>query len=177
MHLEIESTRRSRISSTVLGILLAGGFLAGGVFVTIRSGFTPALIALVFPIGIGIVAIVWLGRPAWIKVSETEVSFVPPVGSPKVFPKDSIKKIVRVFGGRGSSTLQFRNTGNHTVLKIEQEFAKEDVERVAAALAAKLLWDTRGVDLVPADPADWKAAAEASGMDADEIAEIAKHVR
>ena len=161
----------------VVGALLAGGFLVGGVYASVETGFSPALIGLVFPIGIGVVAILWLGRPAWIKVSETEVAFVPPLGASKVFPKDSIKRIVRNFGSRGSATLQFRNAGNHTVLKIEQGFAREDVEKVAAALEAKLIWDTREVELVPADPSDWKAAAEAAGMDADQIAEIAKHVR
>ena len=176
VNLEIVSTRSSRIAWIVLGALLAGGFLVGGIFVSMQTGLSPALIAVVFPIGLGVITILWLGRPAWIKVSETEVSFVPPLGAAKVFPKDSIKRIVRVFGSR-SATLQFRNAGNHTVLKIEQEFARDDVEKVAAALEAKLIWDTRGVELVPADPSEWKAAAEAAGMDADQIAEIAKHVK
>lgn len=140
--MEIESSRRSRILYLGLGFGLAGTFVIWAAFVMLRSGLNPSLLAAVFPIAIGIGTVLWLGRPAWIRVDTTELSYVPPLGSPKVFPRSSIRAIVRVAGSRGTTRLELRDQDNRKLVVIEQGFAKNDVERLATFLDARLSWDT-----------------------------------
>lgn len=143
--MEIESSIGSRIFWGILGLALSGSFVVGVILVTVKSGPRPGLIVLMlgslFPIGLGIATYLWLGRPAWIRVGTTEVAYVPPLGSAKVFPRSSIRWIVRVPGGRGASTIRFRDQDNRSLVVIEQGFAEADMEKLAQDLGAKFTWD------------------------------------
>jgi Mg/Co/Ni transporter MgtE len=93
---------------------------------------------------------------------------VPPLGSSKVFPRSSVKGIVRVAGARGATHLEFRDQDNRRLVVIEQGFAKNDVETLAQFLNAKLSWDM-----------DWKNSSPAemiAMMKPDEHAEIMKRM-
>src|SRR5919201_3381013 len=121
--MEIQSSRGSRILYLMIGFGLAGAFAIAAIISMLRSGPNPVMFAALFPIGIGIAAVLWLGRPAWIRVGTTEVSYVPPLGSSKVFPRSSVKGIVRVAGARGATHLEFRDQDNRRLVVIEQGFA------------------------------------------------------
>lgn len=149
--MEIKSTRGSRIFWTIVGLGLAGSFIAISIAGTFQRGGTPLLILFaLFPIGLGIATFLNLGRPAWIRVDANDVTFVPPMGSPKVFPRSSVKSIVRIQSSRGGSTLEFRDEDNRRLLRFEQGFAKADMENLAQYLGAKFIWDRNWQNVVPA---------------------------
>ena len=133
-----------------LGLSLAGGFLVVLIFATLQSGPSAELFLIsLFPIGLGIGAALWMGRPAWIRVGETEVSYVPPLGAAKVIPKSDVKWIVRVPGGRGTSTIELRDDHNVNLVVVEQGFAQADMERLAKYLGAKFTWDLDWDNAIP----------------------------
>lgn len=116
--------------------------MAGVTAATVQSGPNLGVIVpTLFPIGLGIAAYLYLGRPAWIRVDATDVTYVPPLGSAKSFSRASIKWIARVPGGRGTSTIRLRDQDNRDLLRVQQGFARADMERLAEYLAAKFTWD------------------------------------
>lgn len=151
--MEIESSRGWRAFWLIGGFAFAGFFVMVVIFATLQSGFSPlTIVASLFPIGIGIFTSVWMGRPAWIRVGTSDISCVPPLGSSKVFPRSSVRWIVRVPGAKGSSSMEFRDQENRNLVVIEQRFAKEDIEKLAQLLNAKFTWEL-----------DWKNAVPPAG--------------
>lgn len=144
--MEIESSRSSRIFWLILGVGLAGGFATFAIFVTLKFGPNLAMLSTLFPIGMGVATVLWLGRPAWIKVGAVDVSFVPPLGSAKVFPRSSVKQIIRVPGYRGGTHIEFRDQTNRKLVSFEQGFDKGDMEKLGQFLNAKLIWDVNVKD-------------------------------
>lgn len=182
--MEIKSSRAGRTFWLILGLGLAGSFVIGNIFVTVQSGPSPVLIVTsLFPIGLGIATILWLGRPAWIRVDATEVSFVPPLGSAKVFPRTSVNSIVRVRRAKGTSNLEFRDHDNRRLVAIEQGFAMDDVQQLAQFLDVKLSWDPQWTRAPRAGSgSDEASRAQAlqemmATMTPEERAELEKHMK
>lgn len=121
-------------------MILAGTFGIGLIVVIVKSGFQPVLLIDLFPIGIGIASILWLGRTAYIKADGTSVQFVPPVGMAMTVPKASVVRIVRVLGSRGSARIESRDANNDNLLVVEQYFARDDLQRLAQYLGIDLSW-------------------------------------
>jgi hypothetical protein len=181
--MEIESSLGSRTLWGILGLALSGSFLVAVIVATVKSGPSPVMTVMsLFPIGLGIATYLWLGRPAWIRVGTTEVAYVPPLGSPKIFPRSSIKWIIRVPRGRGTSTIQFRDQDNRNLLVVEQGFSKADMETLAQYLGAKFTWDLDWKNALPAgasgDPASRQQALQrmTEMMTPEERAELEKHL-
>lgn len=182
--MEIESTLGSRIFWRILGLALSSSFLVGVILATLQSGPSPVLMVVsLFPIGLGIATYLWLGRPAWIRVGTTEVAYVPPLGSAKVFPRSSIRWVVRVPGGRGTSTIEFRDQDNRNLVAVEQGFAEADMEKLAQYLGVKFTWDLDRNNALPAgtsgDPASREQALQQmmEMMTPEERAELEKHMK
>ena len=177
--MEIESTRGSRIYWTIVGLGLAGAFVAFLIAVTVQSGPDPIFIVpVLFPIGLGIAAFVWLGLPTRIRVDTSEVSYVPPIGQAKVFPRALIKGIVRVRGGRGTSSIEFRDESDGRLLRIPQGFAMADMENLAQNLGARFSWDMDWSNAVPAAASPEQARESLMAMlTPEQRAEALKHMK
>ena len=182
--MEIKSSPGSRFLWTALGLGLSGAFLVGVILASRQSGPNPVVTVLsLFPIGLGIVTYLWLGRPAWVRVGTTEVTYVPPLGSAKVFPRSLVKQIVRIPRGRGTSIVQFRDQDNHSVVSIEQGFARADMEKLAGYLDAKFTWDLDWKMALPAGATGNPASREQALQEMmerftpEERAEFEKHMR
>ncbi|HKC20117.1 MAG TPA: hypothetical protein VKE27_10855 [Candidatus Dormibacteraeota bacterium] len=163
-------------------MVLAGTFGIGLVVITLKSGLQPILLIDLVPIGIGVGCILWLGRPAYIKADSASVQFVPPMGASRTLPKDSVARIIRVFGSRGSTQLEFRNANNEKLLAVEQYFGREEVQRLAQYLGVSLTWgpDKRSFDTKISSATsedDVRAAMAESGLDNAQIAEAMKHFK
>ena len=182
--MEIKSSPGSRFLWTTLGLGLSGAFLVGVILASRQSGPNPVLMVIsLFPIGLGIVTYLWLGRPAWIRVGTTEVAYVPPLGSPTVFPRSLVKRIIRIPRGRGTSIVEFRDQDNHNVVSIEQGFAEADMEKLAGYLGAKFTWDLDWKNALPAsatgDPASREQRLQEmmERLTPEERSELEKHMK
>jgi hypothetical protein len=185
--MEIESSLGSRIFWGILGLGLSASFVVGGILATMQSGPRPGVIVAIlvslFPIGLGIATYLWLGRPAWIRVATNELAYVPPLGPARVFSRSSIKWIVRVPGGRGTSKIQFRDQDGRNLVVVEQGFAQADMEKLAQDLGAKFTWDLDWKKGFPAgasaDPASRQQALQQMKemMTPEERGELEKHLR
>lgn len=182
--MEIESTRRGRIFWLILGLVLAGGPAIFVIILTVQTSqglflFVPALP----PIGLGIGCVLWLGRPAWIKADSTTVTYIPPLGPARVFLRSEVRWLVHVPSSRGGSSLELRDQGNRRLVRVEQGFAKDDMQKLAQFLNAKFTWDPNWNDRWPAAKLDYGISrAQAlqqrmATMTPEERAELEKHMR
>ncbi len=141
------------------------------------SGHEPLVFIGCLPAAVGLLMIFRLGRSAWIKAGETSVSYLPPLGSAKEFPRSEVKSIIRVPGARSLSTLEFRDQDNRRIVRCEESFARSDVEKLAGFLGVRLNWD---FSLAPrpanaGSPPSWDEIK--SQLDPEQLAELEKHIK
>lgn len=175
--MEIQSTLASRLAWGVGGTIMTVTFTAIPLIGYFTSRHNPLVFIGFLPAAVGLLMIFRFGRSAWIKAGETSVSYLPALGSAKVFARSEVKSIIRVPGARGLSTLVFRDQDNRRIVRCEESFARTDVEKLSGFLGVKLTWD---FILAPqpsnaGSPPSWDEIK--SQLDPEELAELEKHIK
>jgi hypothetical protein len=175
--MEIQSTVASRVAWRVGGTIMTVTFTALPLIGYLDQGHDPLFFMGFLPAAVGLLMIFGLGRSAWIKAGETSISYVPAVGSAKVFPRSEVKSIARDPGVRGLPRLEFRGQDNRLIVSCEESFARIDVEKLSAFLGVTLIWDS----ILAAQPSNagsrpsWDEIK--SQLDPEQLAEIEKHMK
>lgn len=139
----------------------------------LAQGHDPLVFIGLLPAAAGLLMFFRLGRSAWIKAGESSISYLPAIGSAKVFPRSDVKSIARVPGARGLSRLVFRDQENRRIVSCEESFARSDVEKLAQFIGVKLIWNLSLYN--PAAKPSWDEVK--SHLDPEQIAEIEKHIK
>jgi hypothetical protein len=147
------------------------GYLAQGHDSLVFIGLLPAAVGLLMIFG--------LGRSAWIKSGDSSISYLPAMGSAKVFPRSAVKSIVRVPGSRGLARLVFRDQENRRIISCQESFARSDVEKLAQLLGVKLTWDLSWDNAAQPSNGGTGAALDElkSLLDPEQLAELEKHMK
>jgi hypothetical protein len=132
--LQIQSSIWIRILWAVLGGLTAVLAGAGTVWGYQHEGFDYAtLIALAFT-AFGFGSALIGSRPKWIKADGESVTYIPPVGKPRVFPRSTVAGITNVSGGRGGNSTRFIGQDGKKLFTAGMGFEDSDVRSLARFL-------------------------------------------
>ena len=140
--MELQSTLMSRIVWSIVGTIMAGIFTIAPIIAYLAQGHDPLVFIGFIPAAVGLLMVFGFGRTAWIKVGESSITYLPALGSAKVFPRSDVKSIVRVPIPRGLWGLEFRDQNSRQIATCEESFARSDVDKLAQFLAVKLTWDS-----------------------------------
>lgn len=111
--------------------VLAG---AGTVWGYQHEGFDYAtLIALAFT-AIGIGSALIGSRPKWIKADGESVTYIPPVGKAKLFPRSRVAGITTVSGGKGGNSTRFMGQDGKQLFSAGMGFEDSDLQNLAEFL-------------------------------------------
>ncbi len=159
---------------------MTGAFTAIPIIGYLAQGHDPVIFLGFIPAAVGLLMIFGLGRSAWIKAGTSSITYLPAVGSVKVFPRSDLKSILRDPGARGLPTLEFRDQDNRRIVSCEESFARGDVEKLSQFLGVKLTWDFSSHPLAArasnaGEAPSWDEIK--SQLDPEQRAEIEKHMK
>src|SRR5260370_5105883 len=124
----------TRITWVVLGGamgILAG---AGTVYGYQHEGFDyVTLIALAFT-AFGFGSALIGSRPKWIKADGESITYIPPVGKPRVFPRSTVARITWDSGGKGGNLTRFMGHYGKQLFSAGMGFERSDLENLAKFL-------------------------------------------
>jgi hypothetical protein len=130
----IQSSIWTRIMWAVLGGLMGVLAGAGTVWGYQHEGFSYAtLIALAFT-AFGFGSALIGSRPKWIKADGESVTYIPPVGKPRVFPRSKVAGITSVSGGKGGNSTRFMGQDGKKLFSAGMGFEDSDLQSLAKFL-------------------------------------------
>jgi hypothetical protein len=114
----------------VIGIL-AG---AGTVYGYQHEGFSfVTLIYLAFT-AFGFGSALIGSRPKWIKADDESVTYIPPLGKPRVFARSTVAGIRSVSGGKGGNSTRFVGQDGKQLFSAGMGFEASDLQNLARFL-------------------------------------------
>jgi hypothetical protein len=132
--MQIQSSIWIRILWAVLGgmlVVLAG---AGTVWGYQHEGFDYATLMLLAFTALGVGSALIGSRPKWIKADGESVTYVPPLGKPRVFPRSSVAAITSVAGGKGGNSTRVIGQDGKKLFTAGMGFEEPDLQRFAKFL-------------------------------------------
>ena len=129
---------QSRVWARILWAVLGGamGVFAGALTVGDyhQEGFGVVTVIGLAMTAIGAGSALIGSRPSWIRVDGESVTYIPPIGKPKTFPRSSIGRITRVNSSRGGSSVRFLDRGGKKLFSGGMGFENSDIHSVAKLL-------------------------------------------
>jgi len=136
--LQIQWSIWTRIMWAVAGGLVGVLAGAGTVWGYQHEGFDYAtVIGLAFT-AFGFASALIGSRPKWIKADGESVTYIPPVGKAKVFPRSSVAGITTVAGGKGGNSTRFMGHDGKQLFSAGMGFEASDLRSLAKFLGISL---------------------------------------
>jgi hypothetical protein len=124
----------TRIMWAVLGGVI--GILAGAgtVYGYQHEGFSYVTLIYVAFTAFGFGSALIGSRPKWIKADGESVTYIPPLGKPRVFPRSTVAGITWVSGGRAGNSTRFVGQDGKQLFSAGMGFERSDLQNLATFL-------------------------------------------
>jgi hypothetical protein len=130
----IQSAIWARIMWAVLGGLMGVLAGAGTVLDYQHEGFSYVTLVALALTAIGFGSALIGSRPSWINADGESVTYIPPVGKPRVFPRSTVVGITRVGGSKGGSSIRFVGQDGKKLFSAGMGFEDSDLQSLAKFL-------------------------------------------